>query len=157
MSKLKGFYQNNRVFVILMGVSSICLIIILSIVVIYFFDQTSGDAYGNRLNGIETVELTNQKLKKIEETLKQDEKVDKVTVHLKGKIVYINCYLHVGKATDAKNIAINALTAFSEDERAYYDISFIFDKTDQEDRGAFPVMGYKKSDNNIISWTNIVE
>lgn len=158
MQKLKAFYKNNRVFVILMGISSLCLIVILSIVVIYFFDQTEGDAYGNRLNGIETVKLGDEKLKSIENMLLDQDKVATVNVHLIGRIVYINCYLSSGKSSDAKNIAIKVLDAFNEDEKAFYDLSFAFAKVDEEEnKTGFPMMGYKKSDNTIISWINLSE
>lgn len=156
MSKLKGFYQNNRIFVILMGIASVCLVIILTIAVAYMVNQTSGDVYGNRLNGIETVPITDEKIKTLEDTIKVNETVEKVNVRLSGKIIYINCYITAGKASDAKNIAIKVLDIFTDDEKSFYDLAFTFSKVGEEDN-AFPIMGYKKSDNTIISWTNIGE
>ena len=157
MNKIKSFYRNNRVFVILMTVASICLIAILAIVLTYLLGQNNGEVYGNRLNGIETVLIDDHKITTIENMIKEDEKVDKVKVKVIGRIIYINTYLTSGKGSDAKNIAIKSLDAFNDDEKPFYDISFIFDKPNDEEDKTFPIMGYKKSDNTIISWTNFSE
>ena len=156
MKKLKGFYKNNRIFVILMGVAIFCIAIIASAFLYLVLTQNQGNLYGNRLNGIETVEISKTRLTELETTIKEDSKVAKVTCKIKGKIIYINIYLNEGKATDAKNIAIKSLEFFTDDEKSFYDISYIVSKDDIEDV-TFPIMGYKKSDNTIISWTNYSE
>ena len=157
MKKLKGFYKNNRVFVILMGIAIFCLAVIISAFVYIVLSQNTGDLYGNRLNGIETVEIAKTRLTELEKTIKEDEKVEKVTSRIKGKIIYINIYIKEGKGTDAKNIAIKSLEFFTEDEKAFYDISYSLNKTGDVDDVTFPIMGYKKSDNTIITWTNYSE
>ena len=58
MSKIKGFYQNNRIYCILMAISLFCLALIVSAFVVYFVEQTKTDTYGNRLDGIENVQIT---------------------------------------------------------------------------------------------------
>ena len=156
MKKLKGFYKNNRIFVILMGIAIFCVAIIAVAFLYIVLSQNSGNLYGNRLNGIETVKVSKDRLTDLENTIKEDTKVDKVSSHIKGKIIYINIYLKEGKAEDAKNIAIKSLDFFNNDEKNFYDISFSVSKDDVEDV-TFPVMGYKKSDNTIISWTNFSE
>ncbi len=157
MKKLKGFYKSNRIFVILMGISVFCLAIIAIAFLYIIISQNKGDLYGNRLNGIETVQINQDKLSELEEKLLENEKVDKVTARIKGKVIYINIYIKDGKATDAKNIAVENLEFFSEDEKAFYDISYSLSKVGDVEDVTFPIMGYKKSDNTIISWTNYSE
>ncbi len=157
MKKLKGFYKNNRVFVILMGVALFCIALIAVAFIYLLLTQNSGDKYGNRLNGIETVEITTTRLSDLEKEIKEDEKVEKVNSRIKGKIIHVNIYLKEGKATDAKNIAIKSLEFFTEDEKNFYDISYSVSKEGDVDDVTFPIMGYKKSDNTIISWTNYSE
>ena len=157
MGKLKGFYKNNRVYVILMGIAIFCVALIGSIMIYYMLSQNSGDAYGNRLNGIETISISEVKLTEVKNSLNENEKVDKVSARVKGKIVYLTIYLKEGKASDAKNIAMKSLDSFSEDEKSFYDIAFIVEKTGDVEDVTFPIMGYKKSDNTIISWTNYSE
>ena len=157
MKKIKEFYKNNRVFVILMAVACFCLAIILVLVGYYFIDQTKGNFYGDRLNGIETVEINDAKISELEKAINENEIVQKTSIRILGKIIYINVYLKDGKASDAKNVAIKSLDLFSEDEKAFYDISYIFAKPDEKENSIFPIMGYKKSDNTIIAWTHISE
>ena len=57
MKKLKGFYQNNRIYCILMIVSIVCIILIASAFVYYFIEQTRTDIYGKRLYGIKSVKI----------------------------------------------------------------------------------------------------
>lgn len=152
MGKLKGFYQNNRVYCILMAVSIFCLALIAAAVVFYFINQTKNDVYGNRLNGIESVTITNEHKNEIIDYIKENEKVESVVLNVKGKIIYISIFLTDGKYEDAQNIAIKSLDKLTEDEKNYYDINFIFDRNSEENT-IFPIMGYKKSDATIITWT----
>ena len=130
MKKLKGFYQNNRIYCILMIVSIICIILIASAFVYYFIEQTRTDVYGKRLYGIESVKISDDKQKEIEGKIKENEKISKVTFDLKGKIIYLIIEL-----------------------KEFYDINFIFTNTAEDDNAKFfPLMGYKKSDATLISW-----
>lgn len=156
MKKLKGFYKNNRIFVILMGIAIFCVAIIASAFLYIVLSQNSGELYGNRLNGIETVQISKDRLTTLENTIKEDTKVEKVSSRIQGKIIYINIYVKEGKVEDAKNIAIKSLDFFNNDEKSFYDIAFTLNKDDVEDV-IFPILGYKKSDNTIISWTNFSE
>lgn len=157
MKKFKKFYKNNRIFVILMGVALFCIAVIAIIFGYIILTQNKGNLYGNRLNGIETVKIEKNRLTELEDTIKENEKVEKVSSRIKGKLIYINIYLNDGKLDDAKNIAIKSLEFFTEDEKNFYDISYSINKTGEEEDVSFTVMGYKKSDNTIISWTNYSE
>lgn len=156
MEKLKGFYRNNRVFVILMGIAMLCLTVIVVVVGVYFINQRSGNLYGNRLIGIEAVPITDQRLVQLQELFTDQDIVERSSTRIRGRIIYINVILNDGRAADAQEMAIESLDFFSEEELAFYDISFIFDKISEEET-VFPIMGYKKSTNRLISWTNFSE
>lgn len=153
MKGLKGFYKNNRVYVILMVVSIVCILSVLIGVVLYFVGQSSKDPYGNRLEGIETVELSEDRLTELENVIKENELVSKVNANIQGKIIYIVVTLSDGTPTDSENISVKAMEKLSEEEKAFYDIQFIFNSTSDKDDNVFPIMGYKKSSNTAISWT----
>ena len=157
MDKLKGFYKNNRVYVILMGLSLFCLAVVLIVVISYFIDQTTGNLFGNRLNGIETVEITQDRMREMEAKIAEDELVERASIRILGKTININIFLNDGKASDGQNIAIKSLDLFTDDEKAFYDISFLVDKIGDVEDTVFPIAGNKKSDNTIISWANIDE
>lgn len=153
--KLKSFYKKNRVYSILMLISIICIIAILFGFIIYFLGQTSKSVYGNRLDGIEEVEISSDKIKEIEGTIKSNEKVSEVEVDIRGKLVYVLFVLKEGTHADAEAIAQASLEAFSEEERAFYDIQYTVENETETDEN-FPIMGYIKSGNSVIKWTNYV-
>ena len=157
MKKLKGFYKNNRVFVILMGIAIFCVAVIAIMFLYLIISQNSGDLYGNRLNGIETVEINKKKLTQLEEQILSNEIVEKASTRIKGKIIYINIYLKEGKIQDSKEIAIKTLEFFSEDELAFYDLSYSLNKSSKEPDPEYSIMGYKKNDNTVITWTKYSE
>lgn len=152
MKKLKKFYKNNRIYCILMGISIFCLALIAMLFVVYFVNQTKNDTYGNRLNGIESMEISDSEKDEIVNVIKESDKVDKATVNIKGKIIYVNVYLLDGNRDLANSIAVKVLNTLNEEKKDFYDINFSFNKDDDE---AFPFMGYKKSDATIISWSKV--
>lgn len=152
MKKLKKFYKNNRIYCILMGISLFCLALIAMLFVVYFVNQTKNDTYGNRLNGIESMEISDSEKDEIVSVIKESDKVDKATVNIKGKIIYVNVYLLDGNRDLANSIAVKVLNTLNEEKKDFYDINFSFNKDDDE---AFPFMGYKKSDATIISWSKV--
>lgn len=153
MKGLKGFYKNNRVYVILMVVSIVCILSVLIGVIVYFVGQSSKDPYGTRLEGIEKVEIKEDRLTEIENVVKENELVSKVNTNIQGKLIYIVITLSDGTPTDAENISVKAMEKLSEEEKSFYDIQFIFDSTSEADDNVFPIMGYKKASNTTISWT----
>ena len=155
--KLKSFYKNNRVYSILMIISIICIVAILVGVVLYFLGQTSKDKYGNRLEGIEKVEIKESKLNDIEKKITENELVKSTDAVIRGKLVYITITLNTGTHADIESIAQSSLDLFSEEEKAFYDIQYIVDNKDDEIEENFPVMGYIKAGNSVIKWTNYVQ
>lgn len=157
MSKLKGFYHNNRIYVILMGVSLGCLALILVVFVYYFLSQNNTGIYGNRLNGIENVKITDDKLEGIKKAIEENTIVDHASLKIKGKIVYINIYIKEEKIDEAKNVAIKSLELFEEEQSSVFDVLFTIDSIGDAEKNVFPIMGSKKSDNTIISWAKYGE
>ncbi len=155
--KLKSFYKNNRVYSILMIISIICIVAILVGVVLYFLGQTSKDKYGNRLEGIEKIEIKESKLNDIEKKITENELVKSTDAVIRGKLVYITITLNTGTHADAESIAQSSLELFSEEEKAFYDIQYIVDNKDEKIEENFPVMGYIKAGNSVIKWTNYVQ
>ena len=155
--KLKSFYKNNRVYSILMIISIICIVAILVGVVLYFLGQTSKDKYGNRLEGIEKVEIKESKLNDIEKKITENELVKSTDAIIRGKLVYITITLNTGTHADTESIAQSSLELFSEEEKAFYDIQYIVDNKDEKIEENFPVMGYIKAGNSVIKWTNYVQ
>ena len=88
MKKLKKFYQNNRIYCILMIISAICLFIILLSIVIYFVSQTKSSVYGNRLDDIENYNVSGE-LNDLKSYFESNDKVKSVSTDIRGKIIYV--------------------------------------------------------------------
>lgn len=154
--KLKSFYKNNRVYSILMIISIICIVAILIGVLLYFIGQTNKDKYGNRLDGIEKVLISSDKINGLENKIKESELVKEVTIDISGKLMYITISLNNGKHKDAEAIAQSSLEILSDEEKAFYDIQYIIENLDKKEEENFPIMGYIKAGNSVIKWTNYV-
>ncbi len=157
MKKFKEFYKRNRVYSILMIVSLVCIVSILVGVIVYFVGQTTRDKYGNRLEGIDNVKISDTKKNEVINKIKENELVDSADIDIKGKLIYVNITLKTGKHTDSEAICQTSLEAFSEDEKKFYDIQYIVSNKDNNIEENFPVMGYIKAGNSVIKWTNYVQ
>ena len=155
--KLKSFYRRNRVYSILMIISVLCVVAILIGVILYFVDQTNKDKYGNRLDGIESVIIKDDKITEIENKISENELVKSVGIDIRGKLIYIDIVLNTGKHADSESIAQSSLELFSDDEKSFYDIQYIIENEDKKQEENFPVMGYIKAGNSVIKWTNYVQ
>jgi hypothetical protein len=156
VANLRKFYKENRVFVILMGIALICIAIILFMAIWYIASSSAKDVYGNRLDGISDVLIKDDKITEMESSISEMEKVEDVTINVHGKIVYFDVdFVNEATVDDAKNLAISCLDFFEEDYSNYYDIQFLFSKSnDEESETSFPMLGYRKAGKTNITWSN---
>lgn len=153
MKGFKGFYKNNRVYVILMVVSVVCLLSILVGVIVYFAKQSSQNPYGDRLVRIENKEIKEDRLTELENVIKENELIKNVNVTVKGARINFLITLNKGVPTDAENISVKILEKLSEEEKGLYDLLFQFESLDKGEDNVFPIEGYKKYSSSTISWT----
>lgn len=114
-----------------------------------FFPNESKAIYGSRLEGRDSVKISNKTKNKIKEDL--SEGTSKVDVRIAGRIIYIDVTGNADLTLDsAKGLGQKALESFKEEELAYYDIQIIIDK---EESTQFPIIGYKHHTKTAISWT----
>lgn len=149
MKKLKRFYKNNRIYCILMIVSMLCFILMGSAVVIYFIHQASSSNYGTRLDKIDEYPVKTE-LEAMEKYYKDEVKAKSATVRVQGKIIYVTVELeNTVSIEDIQKIAIGSLDKLMDDQKAYYDMEFIFK------REGYPAyLGSKSSTNTVITWGN---
>lgn len=126
---------------------------ILAFQVVRMFFPAEGTAlYGNRLDGIEEVELSNNKLNKIASALEDNESVKEASVSVQGKIIEVIITAQDDTTVDAvKGLNTIILDALNKDEKGFYDIQiFVTKDTDASD---FPIIGYKHYAKDDFSWT----
>lgn len=150
---MKKVIKENKVLFVLALIVIISLILI-GVGLVKYFYSSSGDKYGDRLNGIEEHKLS--------DTLADDIKalyesgVESVSVDTKGKIIYVIMDVSDGVSkVDAQSYAIKALDVFSDDDKSFYDIQFMITcKNASEETTTYPMEGYKNSNNTQVVWTN---
>ena len=141
MKKLKKFWQENSVLLVLFLILVACVIAI-SIVVSTYFMGSDTSPYGDRLVDIKDHPFDKKDQKEIIDTLEKDEEIEKASFEMKGKRIILTINFKAGTLLDdAKSKALTSLDLFSDDIKGYYDIEYqIFaDKTEKVD--AFKLTG----------------
>ena len=122
--KIKKWVNRNKGFAIIVGLS-IILFLILFIIFLQMLLGGSSNKYGNRLDGIEDVKISNDTFEGVKKELTDTELVLEVSTRIQGKIVYTTIVLKDDTSKDkAKEIASATLDNYSEDELKFYDFSF---------------------------------
>ena len=132
------------------GIAFIILLIVFVILLKTFSVDYSLDEYGDRLEGIEKVEITDKESDKLVKEIKDIEQVKKVNYRLKGRLVYIEITFNEGVSVEsAKEIAAKSLDFFTDKQKSYYDYQFIL--TNEKEAEGYPELGSKhKSSDNIV-------
>ena len=150
MEKIKEWAKNNKGLAIVI-LLSLVLLIVLIIMSIQLFIGGSSSKYGNRLDGINDVKISDDTYKGVKEEVEETGEVESIDIRLQGKIVYTTIVLKSETSTDkAKEIASATLDNYSEKELKYYDFSF-FLKWNTED-GETVITGNKHHSLDEISW-----
>ena len=90
------------------------------------YPDESKNLYGERLDGIEEVTVTEEQNTKIKDTLLSTTGVKNVTYHLSGRILNYIISLEDDVAIDvAKTLANKVIEQLSDEQKNYFDSSFI--------------------------------
>lgn len=112
-----------------------------------------GALYGHRLEGIEDVPITNETKKEISDFLSSTEGVEKVKIYVHGKILNIIIWVDDTMTVDkVKEISNAALEKCSEEQKSFYDISFLVDYAKETEDKKFPMIGNKNKNSKQIVW-----
>ena len=146
-----SFIRKNKFVIIAIAVFLI-LVIIAFQVVNMFFPEEGKALYGDRLEGIEEVELSDKKLSSMSSAIEDNAAVKEGSVSVAGKIVEVIITVQDDTTVDtAKGLNAIVLEQLDDDEKEFYDIQ-IFVKKDT-DAADFPIIGYKHHAKDSFSWT----
>lgn len=140
-------------FTVFVIVLFVFVVILLYFMYDLFFTNGGKPEYGNRLDGIEEVEITKDNFSKMEEELKKNKSVSKVSFDVSGRT--LNIIITVGNdvsVDDAKKIGAGSYDSLSEKQIKYYAIQ-LFIKKEDSSKNNFPIIGYKQKEVKDISWT----
>ena len=150
--KIKNWANRNKGLAIIIALT-IVLLLILLIIFLQMLIGGSSDKYGNRLDGIDKVKISNETFEGVKKEVTDTELTEDVSTRVQGKIVYTTITLKSDTSKDkAKEIASATLDDYSEDELKFYDFSFFLKWKGEE--GDTVVTGNKHHSLDSITWTN---
>lgn len=151
MNKIKKYWQENKVLLVMGIILLICLTVIVFVSLTYFY---GGD--DRRLEESEKMPLSSNLFSEIENKLKENEIVKKVNILQKNKIIYVMIdFVEETKMDKAKEIARSVLEFFNEDELNVYDIQFSISSLSTNDFTGYTLMGARNSNGSgEIVWNN---
>jgi hypothetical protein len=149
---MKKFLKRNRYTCILLFIFILFIILGLKVKDILVPDEGKA-TYGDRLKNIEKYPISEEIYNTIDENLKKNTNVIKVSHRLQGKT--INYYITFGEkisVKDAKAVGDGILKYFDEETLSYYSIQVYLLKEDEK-LNNFPIIGMKHPESKVISWT----
>ena len=152
---MKKFIRNNKAICFMVLIIIACIGISVALLLKYFYFGNGGSKYGDRLDGIEAVEINDTKKESLVNSIKEGKNVDDAKVLVSGKIIYIRIAFEAGADLDtSKSIAVKSLEQFSEEEKKFYDVHFtlVSEKTDTNE--GFTIMGAKNVNGTNLIWNN---
>ena len=154
MNKLKELWKNNKVL-ILLGVILIGCVIAIICVTLSFFMGSDTSVYGNRLDDIKNIEVTDSFIKEYIGKVKENEIVNDVKVDVRGKIVYVSILFNTDTTLDdAESKASLSLQEFSDDILKHYDIMFTLKCDKSENSEGWTILGAKNASGSGLNWNN---
>ncbi len=156
MKKIVKFFKEHRIFTMLMAIVVVCMVLIMT-VLINVFGGFGDDAnkYGNRLEGIDKIEISEKKESDFENNIANNDKIKSVDLRIQGKIIYITMQVEPGVVLEeAQGIAQKSLDEFSDEEKAFYDFQFMLKQNSTENSEGFIISGSKNANGTKLSWNN---
>ncbi len=152
---MKFVKKNKNIFIVILIILAVLIITGVSLF-IFLFSGYKNSKYGNRLDGIENVIISDEKTNEVKEILKSAEGVKDVTYNLSGKTCNFIVIVNEGtKPDNIKKIAPSILEKYSKEEKEFYDFQIFIDDG-KEKSDLYPVIGYKYNKNEAFTWVGKV-
>ena len=148
---MKNFIKNNKVTVVAFIICVIFVILVFA-VKLTFFPNEGTAIYGDRLDGIKEVEITDKQQEDIIKSLEDKDEVKKVSCDIKGRTLNVLITVNDDVELDPAKALTSTITEnLEEDQTSYYDIQVFISKDNDDTR--FPIIGYKHQNKDEFSWT----
>ena len=134
-------------------VAFIVLLLLLFIVYKAVMPSLGTPVYGNRLEGIEKVEITTDKMSERDKKVEKEKYVSSSKTNVSGKTVDVVAVIEGTKQSDAKKITDVILKEFDKDQVAYYDFQ-VFIKSENSKEKGYPIIAYKNKSNDKFSYSS---
>lgn len=149
---MKKFFNEHKKQCIIGGIIFLAIFLII-LIWLFIVPVFSNNKYGDRLDGIEDHKISSSTIDEIENTLKENKQVSKVTYHNEGRILnFIITVSNDTKPEDAKALDDVILDKISDKNKKYYDIQVLFDT--EEENESYPIVGYKNKSSDDFAYGN---
>ena len=119
-----------------------------------FFPNTGAPVYGDRLDGIEEVELSKDDLEGLTKELKSKDFVEDASAHINGRIIKPIVTVKTGtKVGDAKGLTDVVIKYFEQDYVDFYDFE-VFIKCSETSENGYPIIAYKSNSSKTFSYSS---
>lgn len=148
------YFKKHKVELICLIIFIVLILGCLGIFLMLWFGG-SGEVYGNRLEGIEKVPISEGYLNDIEKALKENASVTKVNSHIEGRL--INFMITVDDDTSissSKELSKIVKDNFTESELKFYDIQVYVLDSGTNETSTYPIIGYKHKTTEDFVWSN---
>lgn len=157
MKRIKNLWHQNRILFTLFTIVLICVIIIVSVVITAFLGS-SKSVYGDRLEGIEQVELKEEVQNSFKDKMISDEQISDCIIKSKGKIIYITLiFKETISLVEAQSKALASLDLFEKKYLEFYDVHYTLKQNATENNEGFLIMGSKNVSGSGLIWNNNTE
>jgi len=152
---MKKYFKENKTLFILIVIAMVCIVVSILLLFKYFYFGNGGSNYGDRLEGIENVQISEDRTREVSSKIDENELVETTTVGVTGKRVDIRIVFRE-KATlvDAQGVALKSLDNFSDEEKAFYDFHFTLKQEATEKTEGFLTMGARNVNGSNLVWEN---
>ena len=148
---MKKFIKNNKVTVIAFIICVIFVILVFALRLTFFPNEGTA-IYGDRLDGIEKVEITDSDQKNIIKSLEEKDEVKNADTDIKGRTLNVLITVNDDVELDSsKALTSSVIDNLKKDQTGYYDIQIYISKDNDDTR--YPIIGYKHQDKDEFSWT----
>lgn len=146
------FIKKHKIeFIALLTIIIICILGYFAIKPLLGNDSNK---YGNRLDGIENVKITDEQVKKLTSEMEENKDVKSIKYDLQGRLIYIILEVSNETAVDvSKGYANKILNYFDDEQKTYYDMQVII-KSDSEESEVYPIIGAKHKTSTSFIWDN---
>lgn len=153
MKKFMKKFNKYRMYIVAF-VFIVILIGLIFSVKAFLYPTDAKSVYGNRLNGIENVEITSAKQNTIIKNIKVNSVISDAKIQIKGKIINILITVTSDFSIDSSKELFNKiLSEFSDKEIAFYDFQFF----SSNDNLKYKLIGYKNKTTEEIIYSQVSE
>lgn len=153
MENIKKIIKENKYTAI--GIVAFTFIaIVCGVLYNLMFAGSGKPLYGNRLDGISKVKITDDEMNTIISKLKEEEIVDKASYNIKGRILNVHITVKDDtKLDDSKKLTSIIVSDIKEEQKKFYDIQ-VFLNINGENVDGYPTIGYLNKNSSNFKYTS---